>query len=175
VKGTVREAAVADAAAVARVHLAAWRAAYRGLVPDAFLDSLNLGERTARWREQLTDRPRGQVTHVAEADGEIIGFVAGGACRDDDARAGDGELYAIYVDPGNWRRGVGGSLESACLGALRERGFAEVRLWVLEANAAARAFYERSGWAADGARDAHPFGEQGLPIVRYRRPLTADR
>jgi ribosomal protein S18 acetylase RimI-like enzyme len=172
VKGTVREATVADAAAVARVHLASWRAAYRGLVPDRFLDSLKLGERTARWREQLTHRPLGQVTHVAEVEVEIVGFAAGGACRDEDAGPEAGELYAIYVDPASWRQGVGGRLEAASLGSLRERGFAEARLWVLEGNAAARAFYERSGWAADGAKGMHPFGEQGLPIVRYRRPLT---
>ncbi|HEX5260497.1 MAG TPA: GNAT family N-acetyltransferase [Gaiellales bacterium] len=171
-RGTVREATVADAAAVARVHLASWRSAYRGLVPDAFLDSLYLGERTARWREQLTHRPLGQVTHVAEVGGEIVGFAAGGACRDEDAGAGVGELYAIYVAPGSWRQGVGGLLQAASLDSLREREFVEVRLWVLEGNAAARAFYEHSGWAADGATDEHPFGAQGLPIVRYRRPLT---
>jgi ribosomal protein S18 acetylase RimI-like enzyme len=168
---TVREATARDAAAVARVHLASWRAAYRGLVPDAFLESLNLGERTARWREQLTHRPLGQVTHLVEVDGEIVGFVAGGACRDEDAGAGVGELYAIYVEPGSWRRGFGGLLQTASLESLRERGSAEARLWVLEGNAAARAFYERSGWSADDARDTHRFGDQGLPIVRYRRRL----
>jgi GNAT superfamily N-acetyltransferase len=168
---TVREATVADAAAVARVHLASWRSAYRGLVPDALLDSLNLGERTARWREQLTHRPLGQVTHVAEVGGEIVGFAAGGACRDEDSGSEVGELYAIYVEQGSWRRGFGGLLQTASLESLRERGFAEARLWVLEANAVARAFYEHSCWAADGARDTHRFGDQGLPIVRYRRRL----
>jgi ribosomal protein S18 acetylase RimI-like enzyme len=171
VKGTVREATAADAAAIARVHLASWQAAYRGLVPDGFLDSLNLGERTARWREQLTHRPLGQVTHVAEVDGEIAGFAAGGACRDQEAGPRDGELYAIYVDPGSWRQGVGALLAATGLDSLRDHGFTEARLWVLEANAAARAFYEHCGWSADGARAAHTFGEQGLPIVRYRRAL----
>ena len=169
--GTVREATATDAAAVARVHLASWRSAYRGLVPDALLDSLNLGERTARWREQLTHRPLGQVTHVAEVGGEIVGFAAGGACRDEDSGSEVGELYAIYVEPGSWRQGFGGLLQTASLESLRERGFAEARLWVLEGNAAAQAFYERSGWSADGARDTHRFGDQGLPIVRYRRRL----
>jgi ribosomal protein S18 acetylase RimI-like enzyme len=169
--GTVREATARDAAAVARVHLAAWRAAYRGLVPDGYLDSLRLGERTARWREQLTHRPLGQVTHVAEAGGEIVGFAAGGACRDEDSRSEVGELYAIYVEPRSWRQGFGDLLQTACLESMRERGFAEARLWVLEGNVAARAFYEGSGWSADGARGTHRFGEQGLPIVRYRRAL----
>jgi GNAT superfamily N-acetyltransferase len=169
--GTVREATASDAAVLASVHLASWRSAYRGLAPDTFLASLQMGERTARWREQLTHRPLGQVTHVAEVDGEIVGFAAGGACRDEDAGADVGELYAIYVDPGSWRQGVGGLLLAASLDSLRGREFVEARLWVLEANAVARAFYEHSGWAADGARDTHRFGDQGLPIVRYRRRL----
>ncbi|MEU6929538.1 hypothetical protein AB0A05_10295 [Streptomyces sp. NPDC046374] len=42
----IREAAPSDAAAVAAVHIRSWRAAYRGLVPDAYLDSLDVGERT---------------------------------------------------------------------------------------------------------------------------------
>jgi ribosomal protein S18 acetylase RimI-like enzyme len=105
-------------------------------------------------------------------DGEIVGFAAGGACRDEDSGPEVGELYAIYVDPASWRQGVGGRVQTACLESLRGRGFAEARLWVLEGNAAARGFYDRSGWAADGSRDTHPFGEQRLPIVRYRRPLT---
>jgi GNAT superfamily N-acetyltransferase len=169
--GTVREATARDAAAVAGVHLAAWRAAYRGLVPDGDLDSMRLGERTARWREQLTHRPLGQVTHVAEAGGEIVGFAAGGGCRDEDSGSAVGELYAIYVEPGSWRQGYGGLLQTACLDTLRAHGFAEARLWVLDGNATARAFYERSGWSADGARASHRFGEQRLPIVRYRRRL----
>jgi ribosomal protein S18 acetylase RimI-like enzyme len=170
--GTVREATARDAAAVARIHLVSWRAAYRGLVPDGYLDSLKLGERTARWREQLTHRPLGQVTHVAEAADEIVGFAAGGTCRDEDSGSRVGELYAIYVEPGSWRRGFGSLLQTACLDSLRKREFAEARLWVLEANAAARAFYEGSGWSADGARDIHRFGEQGRSIVRYRRALV---
>ena len=49
----VRWATADDAAAIAAVHIASWRAAYRGLLPDAVLDSLSLEARTDHWREWL--------------------------------------------------------------------------------------------------------------------------
>ena len=37
---------------------------------------------------------------VAEASGQIVGFVTCGASRSDEPRSGEGEVYAIYVLPG---------------------------------------------------------------------------
>jgi hypothetical protein len=42
---TVRAATLADAEGIARVHVDAWRWAYRGDVPDAFLAALSVAER----------------------------------------------------------------------------------------------------------------------------------
>jgi GNAT superfamily N-acetyltransferase len=167
----VREASPLDAGAVAQVQVSSWRAAYRGIVPNSFLDSMDVDERTERWREGITDRPGGQITFLAELDEVAAGFGAVGACRDPDAPAGIGELYAIYVSPEFWRRGVGRAVHVACLDALRADGYGHARLWVLEANPQARAFYERLDWRWDGATEPHAIGDEELPIVRYRRPL----
>lgn len=45
-------------------------------------------------------------------------------------------------------------------------------LWVLTSNARARSFYERQGWADDGAVKAERRGTAVLEEVRYRRRLA---
>jgi GNAT superfamily N-acetyltransferase len=165
---TVREAVPGDAEAIARVQVETWRTAYRGIVPNAFLDEMDVAERADRWREGFAER---RTTWVAESDGEVAEFVAFGPCRDDDASERTAELYAIYVLPDRWRRGIGRSLHDTCVAALRRDGFEEASLWTLEAIPDARAFYERLGWAPDGTTVQHTFGDADLPIVRYRRAL----
>jgi ribosomal protein S18 acetylase RimI-like enzyme len=68
---------------------------------------------------------------------------------------------------------VGTALMAAGIEALRELGYSEVILWVLEDNPRARRFYEREGWALDGSRKDDEF--LGVPVteVRYRRSLTS--
>jgi len=165
----VRPAAAEDADAIARVQVETWRSAYRGAVPDAFLDDMDVAERAERWREGLRERRR--TTWVAESEGEIVGFVAFGPCRDADVSATVGELYAIYVLAARWRGGIGRALHAVCLAELSGRGFEEATLWALDANPAAKAFYEALGWLPDGAMAPHDFAGTEMPLVRYRRAL----
>jgi GNAT superfamily N-acetyltransferase len=165
---SVRPAAAEDADAIARVQVETWRAAYRGTVPDGFLDDMDVSERAARWRDGFGE---GRATWVAERDDEVVGFVAFGPSRDDDGAASVGELYAIYVRSDHWRRGVGRALHDVCLAGLRRAGFTDATLWTLDANPAAKAFYEALGWAADGATAPHDFAGTELAVVRYRRRL----
>ena len=95
----IRPATVDDARAIAEVHVASWRATYRGVLPDAFLDRLSVDEREAQRREILEDTSGEWGTLVAEEGGRVIGFAAFGPSRDDDAPPGTGEVPAIYVAP----------------------------------------------------------------------------
>lgn len=78
---SVRMATVNDAAAIARVHVDSWRTTYAGIVPDDFLAGLSYASREQRWRELLSGV---SVAWVAEADGAVVGFAAGGANREPD-------------------------------------------------------------------------------------------
>jgi len=49
----VRRATPADAAGIARVHVDAWRATYRGIVPDEHLDALSYEGRQGMWSRIL--------------------------------------------------------------------------------------------------------------------------
>src|SRR5246127_4556415 len=112
----LRPAEPADAMGVARVHVRSWQVAYRGLLPDAYLDGLRAEDRAQRYHFG-SDDPREPATVVAIDDGTICGFATTAPARDADV-AGDGELYALYVDPTWWRHGVGTMLIAAARGRL---------------------------------------------------------
>jgi ribosomal protein S18 acetylase RimI-like enzyme len=138
----VRAAEVADAAAVAKVHVATWRSTYRGLLPDDFLESLSEARYEERWQRSLADDA--SRVYVAEDANEVIGFASGGR-----ERAGEqgyaGELYAIYVLDEAQGRGHGRALVRAVTAGLRQLGLANMIVWVLRDNPRARSFYERLG------------------------------
>lgn len=164
-----RDASVADAAAIARVSVDAWRAAYQELMPAAYLGSLDAALAAPAFEQSLRD---GLATLVAERDGEIIGFSAYGPSRDPDAGPGAGEVIAINIVPAAWRQGVGRELLQHTLQRLGQKRCTEVTLWVLHGNAKARRFYEDLGWTADGAekRDDRLTGFT-LHEIRYRMVL----
>ena len=49
----IRRAGLADARAIAEVAVAGWRAAYRGMLPDDFLDAMRVDAREVAWHERL--------------------------------------------------------------------------------------------------------------------------
>ena len=133
----IRRAVATDIESIATVHIACWRATYRGILPDAHLDALNLDERIARWRAWIE-----ADVFVAIDDDCIIGF----------SRVQDGEISHVYVDPSHQRSGVGRLLLRAVVDAAR----GNATLWVLEENHRARAFYEANGFTFDGTHKTDP-------------------
>lgn len=174
---TVRQAGRDDAVGIARVHVTGWQWAYDGLMPADFLASLDPARREARWTPWLaTEEGRSRVAVAVEA-GEVVGFVSWGRYRGDDLEPGAappdavGEVQAIYLDRAHQGRGVGRALLARAVERLAASGFTEARLWVLETNRLARRFYERQGWAPDGAHIVEDYEGIPLPEVRYRRLL----
>jgi len=168
-KTPIRRAKSSDARGIAKVHVAAWKAAYRGLLPDNTLDQLSVDDSEARWKERLAGA-WGKIL-VAEQKDRIIGFAACGASRDEDLDK-VGELYVIYVHPEEWRKGYGATLIGEAMKHLREAGFEEVVLWVLRGNQQAIRFYEAAGFVADGASKVKQRTDgTELPVIRYRQSL----
>ena len=171
----VRPARAEDAGQIALVHVRSWQGAYRGLMPQSYLDGLDVAQRTRTWERALaeTDNPRAGVL-VADDGGSVVGFVGYFPSRDPDADPDlIGEIGAIYLLPGAWGTGIGRRLMEAALGRLAGAGFTQVTLWVLDSNDRARRFYEAGGWSADGA--AKQDDSRGFPLseVRYRRSLSS--
>lgn len=167
----VRRMTEADTDAVAALRVAGWRTAYRGLVPQAYLDAMDPAVDAARHRAILASGTDPAVNLVAEAaDGAAdgaVGWACSGPCRDADLPAATDELYALYVRPDLIGTGVGRALYAAALRGARERGAVRQALWVLRDNARARRFYERAGLAPDGAERTEPVGGAPVTEVRY--------
>ncbi len=167
---TVRRATLADADAIGRVHVEAWQAAYRGVMPEAFLDGLDPAQRAERWRERLRAADPAVDVLVVIDSGAVAGFAVAGSSRDDDAGAA-GELRAINLTPAAWGRGLGSALLRAAEDALVARGYRDATLWVAHANQRARRFYEHHGWSADGRERQEQVLGATVDEVRYRRAL----
>jgi len=165
----IRRATPEDAMAVARVHVRSWQAAYRGLIPQAYLDGLRAEDRAERY-DFATDDALKPMTLLAVEGDAICGFATTSPSRDID-RAADGELCALYAEPAWWGRGVGVMLIKAARAQLVEQGFRSVLLWVLVGNARAGQFYERDGWRLDGQRRQVDVWGVTLEEVRMVREL----
>jgi GNAT superfamily N-acetyltransferase len=162
----LRLARSADALAVETIRVRGWQAAYRHILPPAELDTLPID--AARWRDRFEAPPAGWATFVAEVDAALVGFASLGPSRDEQ---GLGELYAIYVEPSAWSRGVGRALIARAEEQLRET-YPAAALWVLTANTRARRFYEQAGWQLDGAvKTQNRFGVEAEER-RYRKPFA---
>jgi ribosomal protein S18 acetylase RimI-like enzyme len=165
----LRPATPDDAGMLAQLNVAAWQWAYQGLMDADYLASLDPVARTPMWAERLAAAPPRTV--VAERAGRIVGYVTYGAAQDADATPAVGHVFAIYTDESAQGTGVGRALMVHALQTLAADGRTEATLWVLETNTLARTFYERGGWAPDGAAQDEHVGGTSLHEVRYRRPL----
>ena len=156
----VRDAVPGDAHAIAVVHVVSWQAAYRGLLPDDVLAGLSVPVRERRLQDELSaPQPRRGLVVVADETG-VLGFARTGPEPDDPAT---GRLFAFYLHPDAWGRGVGSRLHAGALDRLRSAGFTGARLWVLEGNERAVRFYRRHGWEPTGRAQVEP-GPDGVEL-----------
>jgi ribosomal protein S18 acetylase RimI-like enzyme len=161
----IRPATSADAEAIARVHLTSWKGPYAEVLPAEYLDNLDPAGRTKEWTSALSDARR--TTLLAEAEGRALGFASYGPARDEDAEDGDLELYAIYLHPECWGRGVARDLIRTVLSGVPSG--VPMSLWVLKENERAQHFYRRHGFQADGVERINEIGGTPVTEVRYRR------
>lgn len=137
---TIRRAEGRDAASISHVHVQSWRTTYVGVVPEAFLASLDEKERVPQWQAWLA---REISVFVAEVEGAIVGFAGGGPIREPFAPY-DAELYTIYLLQEQQGCGIGKRLLNALTEDLLLKKYSSMLVWVLEQNAAVH-FYENAG------------------------------
>ena len=124
----IAQATPEDARAVAEIHVAAWRAAYRSIVPDDYLASLSIERREAKWSECIA---AGDPTLlVAKKAGVVQGWLSFGKCRGIGSHKSEAEVWAIYVSPTAWSTGVGHLLWLRAKELMLEKGFNSCSLWV---------------------------------------------
>jgi GNAT superfamily N-acetyltransferase len=157
---TIRPASVDDAQPIARVRIDCWRSTYRGLIPDAYLDAMDIDASAALWTRVLSTATDRASVFVAD-DGDIVGFAAGNMLEE--PRHGlNAELSAAYVRRDHQRAGIGRRLVDAVARAQRTQGARGLIVWVIAGNKGARAFYERLGATL---LLEQPFEWDGMPLV----------
>ncbi|WP_244170141.1 GNAT family N-acetyltransferase [Amycolatopsis tolypomycina] len=132
-----------------------WQATYAGLISADFLAGLSAESRAASWARRIGD---GVPVLVTEADGAVVGF----------ASYGPGQLYALYLLPEHWGRGLGRELHDR---VVEELPGDRAILWVLATNDRAKAFYLRQGWVDDGEATTETIDGVTLDVVRFSRRL----
>lgn len=164
----IRQAETRDAFPLACLHVDAWQAAYRGIVPDSFLNRLTVKGREIHFARVL-DLKRDQIL-LAEAEGRVSGFIVSGPARNEGLDVTAAEVTGFYVAPVFWRQGIGSSLLEKAVDHLAFLGYRELTLWVLEKNWRARRFYEARGFERSSGLKEFDLGIV-VRAVRYRREI----
>lgn len=153
----IRPATPADIQPIAEFQTTFWRDAYRGLVPQNYLDRVTAADRAHRWRVRLSAGER-QIALAVVAD-QIVGVVSWSTTTTVDVPPL--ELMSLYVDANYRGQGVAQALADH---ALQDRA---AHLWVFAGNHRAEAFYAKLGFSMDGGRMIDP--DTGLPELRWVR------
>jgi ribosomal protein S18 acetylase RimI-like enzyme len=143
----ISRASADDASSMAEVHVASWRAGYKGIVPEKDIAAQSVDVREKYWREAIEKgTPQIEIAWLHDA---VAGWVAWDSSRDPDAPEGTGEIWSLYVDPRHWRKGIGRELMRYANERLVEAGYMRVSLWVLTENVRAIAFYLDAGFVPE--------------------------
>jgi ribosomal protein S18 acetylase RimI-like enzyme len=140
----VRPATLRDAQAVAEVHVAAWQAAYAGVLPPEHLNTLSVDKRTAYWRQAI-DHGEPQML-VATEGARVVGFVGFDRSRDKGTKQTVGEIWTIAAHPDVWDCGVGLALWDAARDGLQDEGCTKVSIWLPLRSPRALRFHELAGF-----------------------------
>ena len=171
-----RLATRADIPRIAEIHVAGWETAYRGRIDDGAFATRTVERRTEQWREVFdhADRLKDHLLHVAELDGEIVGFAHWGPSDDDDVDPSTTtNVFALYLDPELRGRGVGRALLDHVLEDAANNGKKLATLYVLIGNDEAAAFYEKVGWRPEPGVVKECLGDgYEAPQYRWRRTLV---
>jgi len=171
----IRNAGPGDVECIAAIHVSSWQSAYRGLLPDSYLDSLTAEQRLPMWKQILGSPIPSVSVWVATIEDEIVGFCSIGPPESSGADATDPlVLHTIYLQPGHERRGIGGALLRHAEQGMQHLGAGSAILWVLSGNGRATRFYEASGWKPDGVEKLDQIFGQTVREVRYSKRLAVN-
>jgi GNAT superfamily N-acetyltransferase len=135
----IRRAGHVDAAAIAHVQVESWLTTYTGIVPGAYLETMNEAARAKAWEPLI----EASEIFLAEQNGHVVGFITGGPIREPVEEC-DAELYAIYLLQEAQRAQIGTDLLRELARTLRRKGFRSMSVWVLAKNPS-KPFYMRTG------------------------------
>lgn len=120
----------------------------------------------------MAGQPADSRIWIAERAGQIVGFCGTGQSRDADGSSEIAEVNALYLEPSAVGQGIGHVLFGHAVIDLRDRGYREATLWVLNSNVRARQFYEAAGWHPDGTTKTENLSGVDVLEARFRIALS---
>lgn len=142
------------------IYAKSWKAAYRGIIPQKYLDSLSLNHWTAFLKNSPFENFLLKDKGVYVATSSIV------KARDP-KYGGYGEIVSVYVLPEYFNKGYGTVLFNRMTEILRSMELNKMYLWVLEENRNARRFYEKFGFAPNGDKKEIIIGDKKLAEICY--------
>lgn len=145
----IRPATFDDIPIIAALHVAGWKGAYGGIVDQGYLDSLTVEKRIGDWTNWLASGE--SKVFLADVGGISAGFVVIGRTKTPPPGSSpirpshSGEVYALYLHPDYWRRGIGRALLRHAAQELKAQKHTTMCLWVLDGNQRGNAFYKAMG------------------------------
>lgn len=162
---SIRPARPSDASALATVHDASWREAYRGIVPGVALERM-VAYRGPQWWRRAASRTRSLI--VLDLGNRIAGYASFGPTRSASLPQ-QGEIDELYLDPVFQGLGLGTQLFATARRELTARRCKGLLAWALQDNARACSFYERLG-GRGAAVETIRIGGKPLTRVAYVFP-----
>jgi GNAT superfamily N-acetyltransferase len=161
----IRHATPIDAREIEDLRIENWKIAYRGIVPDDYLEALSpkYDDREKSLRDVESKH------YVAVDNNEIVGWVRGHRTQDDDCDEATYEIGAVYVKPSHWRQGIGKKLIDHLLGEVDHEHYQEVIVWTFRDYEQSNRFYQSLGFAKDEKTEQHTSGPM---TVRLRKAFT---
>jgi len=159
----IKRAEAFDAHAISNIHALSWKSAYKGIVPQQYLDEL----KNDFWANAFEDWiSNDKITVQIMYDNDLpIGCIAYGKSRD--ATLPDwGEIVSIYFLPDFMGKGYGKDLINLALSDMKKQGVRDIYIWVLDDNQPARRFYEKSGFHCNN--DKYPLEILGKALIDVR-------
>ncbi|MCH5349075.1 MAG: GNAT family N-acetyltransferase [Oscillospiraceae bacterium] len=153
-----------DRLLISNIYEESWKFAYKNIIPQSYLDSIPAG----RWASGINKE--GMHNFVVVQNGQYIGTSC--ICRSRFPELPDfGEIVSIYLLPEYIGKGYGKRLLDAVVSQLKEIGFNDIFLWVLEENSHARRFYEKAGFSESGRHMDINIGGKELREIQYIRHI----
>jgi GNAT superfamily N-acetyltransferase len=143
----IRNATLDDVDDLAEIHVDAWEAAYRGILPDELIDERDFEMRRRTWRERLPKMPVPEFVRVGVLDGRVVAFFEGEP-NEDDPEVVDGR--ALYLRSDVQGMGIGTHMRLDYLRTAKDYGFRTLTFWIVKENEQARRFYAGPEWEQTG-------------------------
>jgi len=160
----IRRALPEDAYDYTVCHISIWQSAYKGIVPDEYLNNMSaeLEQRVEKYKNTLSN-PGDCEYYCVMLSNKMIGFITINPCTR--------EIWAIYLSKEFWGSGYGKEMLDFSINRLNRERPSEISLWVFEDNGRARRFYEKNNFTFDGTkRSVDWYG--GVPLVQLKYVLN---